>query len=179
MDAALRDALTWRGEWFKDYLEQRIGRSAYGRARGLAGPDGIARYFTDYRDLTDRLLKRSTLPFVILDAAAPKETLPARATRALGLPDFAPFATIVEPQLFVGSYKDPASDNAMDIVTDGTHLYVDGAFRTRLIQSGAGTFEIAGTPVQLAFVATGDGRMQTIECRANLPDLPREWVRTA
>jgi hypothetical protein len=179
VDAALRDALTWRGEWFRDYLEQRIARSAYGRARGLTGSDGIVRYFTDYRDLTDRLRQHLALPCVVLDAAAPKETLPSRVMAALGLPEFLPFGTDVAPQLFVGNYKDPASDNAMDIVTDGTHLYVDGAFRTRLIQRDRATFEIAGTPVQLAFTANGDGRMEKIDCRANLPDLPREWVRTA
>lgn len=176
---AVRDAMGWRGEWFADYLQQRIGRSAYGQRLGLTGDEGVVQYFTAYRDLTDRMLQALTLPVVVLDAAAPKETLPTRVMAALGLPAFVPFGTDVQPQPFVGHYKDPASDNAVEIETDGTHLFVAGAFPTRLIQRDATTFEIAGTPVRLAFEANGDGRMQKIDCQANLPDLPREWVRTA
>jgi hypothetical protein len=179
VERAVRDAMTWRGEWFADYLNQRISRSAYGQAHGLSGPDGVVRYFTGYRDLIDRLLTRLSMPAVILDAAAPKHTLPDRVMDALGLPPFEPFGTDAAPQPFVGSYKDPASDNTMAIVTDGTHLYVDGEFRTRLIQCGGAAFEISGTPVRLEFLPGAGGSMESITCHANLADLPREWVRTA
>ena len=176
---AIREAMGWRGEWFADYLDQRVSRSIYGRRLGLTGPQGVVSYFTAYRDLVDRMLARLELKAAVLDAAAPKDTLPSRVMAALGLPEFMPFATDAAPQPFVGRYQDPASENAMDIVTDGTHLYVDGAFPTRLIQRDRTVFEIAGTPVRLAFQENVDGLMQKIDCEANLPDLPREWVRTA
>jgi DNA polymerase III delta prime subunit len=179
VEAALRQAMTWRGAWFADYLEQRVSTSAFGRARGLTGLDGVLRYFVDYRNLTDRLRQGLTLPCVVLDAAAPKDTLSQRVMDTLGLPPLIAFETAVALELFAGHYQDPASDNVLDIVTDGTHLYVDGEFKTRLIQCGPAAFEITGTPVRLEFTGHGDGPMQKIDCRANLPDLPHEWVRTA
>jgi hypothetical protein len=175
---ALRATTTSRGQWFLDYLEGRVCRSAYGRAHGLEGEAGVVRYLEAYRDLIDRLLSGLRLPRLVL-ADEPRPVLGDRIAAALGLPPVGPFETpVADLAAYAGRYCAPGSDDTYEVVTDGQHLYVDGAGRTRLIHRGGSVFELAGTCVHLAFQPNPSGAVRSLECRGNLPNLARDWVKS-
>lgn len=177
---ALREASGWRGEWFLTFLEEKIAKSPYGQAHGCHGFDGLVRYFTEYRDLLDRLLFELHIPLLVLDASSGRKQAATDAIAAsLGLPPFLPFETTVETAPYVGKYTALGSDNVFDIVSDGRDLFAGSDAPARLIHRGGHVFEIAGTPVRLAFEPGADGQMASIDCTGALPNLARQWVRSA
>jgi hypothetical protein len=179
VEHALMEAVRWRGEWFGTFLEEKIGQSPYGRARDIQGFPGVVRYFTEYRDLVDRLLFALRIPLLILDASSGQKAASADAiAAAIGLPPIVPFSTSVRLDPFPGKYTAIGSDSVFDIVSDGEHLYVGGEMDTRLFHRGGTTFELCGTPVRLDFVPGNDGRMASIDCTGALPNLARQWVRS-
>jgi adenylate kinase family enzyme len=181
--AGLRETTARRGAWFLEFLEERIRRSRYGQARDLAREDGVARYLEAYRDLTDRLVQVLGVARLILDVERDgRETFVARIADALGLPPWTAFETSVpDLERFTGRYKDAGSDDVYDVVTDGTHLYLDGSPPTRLVHRSGTAFDLAGTCVRLDFRddrrSNGGGRMPALTCRGNLPRLASDWVR--
>jgi hypothetical protein len=179
VERAVREAAALRGPWFLEFLESTVSASLYGSANSLDGLDGVVRYTTAYRDLVDRLIARLRIETLVVDADTVKrEAFLDRITERLSLPPFEGVGTRV-PDLegYVGRYKDVSSEDVYVVVTDGTHLYLDGASRTRLLQRCATSFELAGTCVRLEFHANGDGVISRLECEAPLQNLARDWVR--
>jgi hypothetical protein len=179
VERALRDASALRGPWFLEFLHSTVSGSPYGRAHALEGFDGVVQYMSAYRDLVDRLLQRLTIETLVIDADTVKrEAFLGLITDRLGLPPFADVATHVpDLQAYVGRYKDVSSDDTYVVVSDGSHLYFDGASPTRLLQRRSTSFELAGTCVRLEFHGGGDGLMSRLECEAPLQNLARDWVR--
>jgi hypothetical protein len=179
VETALQEASALRGPWFLEFLESTVSGSLYGRANSLDGFDGVVRYITAYRDLIDRLVERLHIETLVVDAdTVRREAFLDLITQRLRLPPFEDVATRVpDLQPYVGRYKDVSSEDVYVVVTDGTHLYLDGASRTRLLQRRMTSFELAGTCVRLEFHANGDGVISRLECEAPLQNLARDWVR--
>jgi len=177
--AALRAVGTSRGEWFLEFIERRLTNSAYGRARNLHGFDGLVTYLEAYRSLVDELAEQLQFPVVRLAAGAlPKEQFLPRICTELGLAPFEPFTTnIPNLECFTGNFRQTESEDVFPIITDGSHLYVDGSPPTRLIHRTGAIFELLGTCVTLEFQSDRDGVIHSIDCRGNLPNLAREWIR--
>jgi hypothetical protein len=179
--AGLDEIAAVRGEWFLRSLEERICPTPYGRALGLTGTAGVARYLQAYQEITDRLLARLRIPVVVCDAPSFRyDSLDERVVAALRLPPFTAFETrIRDLRAFTGRYHQPGSDNACSVVTDGRHLFLEGTPRARLIQCGETTFAALGTCVQFHFVTDASGGVQGLECQGNFPDLIRDWVKSS
>jgi len=175
---AIDQAASWRGDWFLPFLEQSVARSAYGQARGLSGLSGVHQYFTAYRDLIDRRVAALSIETLVLDAAlsARGDVLGAVAS-ALGAPSPVTFETGLSIDRFAGKYIADQGEGDFDVRANGPDLVLNGDAPARLIHREANTFEIAGLPVTLRFVAGADGRMATIDCQGPLPDLSRTWTR--
>jgi hypothetical protein len=178
--ARLRTLIVERGSWSSELLEARICASPYARARNLRGIEGVTRYLEDYRDLTDSLSKRLRIDTLVLDANDPNLSFVDLIARALDLPPFTPLETrVTDLERFAGLYTREGVEEGCRILTDGTHLYVDGAPPLRLIHRNEWTFEATGTCVRFDFLANGDGRVSGLACRGDLPHLPTEYVRCA
>lgn len=176
----LRAVAAERGAWSSDLLEARICASPYGRARGLRGIEGVIRYLEEYRDLVDALRDRLRIDTLVLDANDANLSFVDRIGGELGLPPFAAFETrLPDLQQFAGLYTRPGVEDGCRILTDGTHLYVDGAPPLRLIHRDEWIFEATGTCVHFDFRADGDRRVSGLVCRGDLPNLPTDYVRSA
>jgi hypothetical protein len=177
--AALRETTERRGAWFLEFVEGRVRRSRHGQRRGLAHEKGVVAYLEAYRDLTDRLLGQLRLSRLVLDLEREgREAFLPRIADVLGLPAWAAVETpVADLPRFTGRYRDVGSEDVYDVVTDGAHLYLEGAPRTRLLHRGGTAFDVAGTCVRLDFRPDGAGRFPALTCRGNLPGLAADWVR--
>jgi hypothetical protein len=148
-------------------------------ARGLEGAEGAFQYSRHYAALVDRILRQLEMPVLTLEAdITAKSDFVNRIANFIGLPACEPFPTRwPHAQAFVGTYKDTFSEDCYSVITDGSHLYVDGTPPTRLIQRGLSDFELLGTCVRFEFLAHADGSVYKLACRGNLKGLEPEWAR--
>ena len=176
--AAFDEVSRVRGSWFPELIEAKVSATPYARRRGLSGRNGAVEYLRSYQALTTQIVAGLRLPTVVIDAGRGFATIVPELVRVLGLPPFAPFDTAVSDlAAFAGRYQRTDSDDCCSVVADGSHLYVEGAPNTRLIQRDTRRFDLAGTCVQYEFHPGADGRMERLECRGNFPNLAPAWVR--
>ena len=155
--ATMRHVLAVRGAGWAERTIRKAADSPYGRARGLAGFDGLTRYWSDYQALADRLFDHVRLPKLAVDVevggwagtgdavAAFLELPPARAAEAS------------EPghlERFAGAYRAPDGSVAHVALADGG-LIVRGLRQVwtgqRLIPVGDDTFEVLSLPFTVRF----------------------------
>jgi hypothetical protein len=75
-----------RGKAWLDYVATLITHCPYATARQLAGYDGVLAFMRDYKQLTDALLRDSSLPRIVLsDCAGEWDTCYRRIEAFLGL----------------------------------------------------------------------------------------------
>jgi hypothetical protein len=175
--AAIATVTAARGEWFPEFLDWRIRRSAHGRRRGLSGMPGIIEYFETYRRILKDVTTRLEIPKLVLEGG--KATFVDRLVAFIGLPPLAPFETpAMDCSKLTGRYKDVGSDDVYDVADGGGHLYLGGAAPTGLVHEGGLKFGLLGTCVTLEFRPDETGAVRSLICRGNLPNLARDWVRS-
>jgi hypothetical protein len=176
--AAFAEVTRIRGEWFPELIESKVRETPYARRRGLHGISGAIEYLTAYQALTEALVAGLRIPHVTIDVPADRSEGIVKLAKVLNLPGFAPFDTNVDdPSAFLGKYRRIDTDDCCCVLTDGRHLYVEGAPNTRLLQREGSRFDLSGTCVEFEFHAGPEGRMDRLECRGNFPNLAPTWVR--
>jgi hypothetical protein len=152
--ATLRNVVAVRGNDWAQRTIRKVVDSPYGRARGLEGFDGLARFWSDYQALEDRLFARLAITKLALDVTA-GDWAQAEATAAawLSLPHSMPIETD-DFERYVGDYE--AADGSHASVTlEGGNLRVRGLHQIwpgqRLVATGRDEFEVVSLPFTIRF----------------------------
>jgi hypothetical protein len=163
--ASLRRVLDRRGRVIEDRYIEMATTSRYGRRHGLRGFDGLVRFWTAYRDLTDGAF--TDIAFAKLAVETDAGVWLAYRRRVLdflGLPPASEETASPEAlERFVGAYRylDEGGAGLCTVTLEDGALYLDGAPQvwphTRLLPKAGGRFDIESLPFEATFSADASG----------------------
>ena len=168
--ASLRRLLDRRGGGIESFYIARVAESAYGRRNGLHGFDGLAAFWTAYREFADDAVAAAGFPTLVIETdAGDWMTYQHRLLAFLEMPHAA--ADIGSPgdlARFVGIYRERESgdDGACEIrIEDGSLYLIDMPHvwpRTRLLPKTHDTFDVESFPYETTFTSDAAGKVTTM-----------------
>ncbi len=183
--ASLRRLLDRRGGGIEDLYTARVAESAYGRRRRLHGFDGLAAFWTAYRDFADGAVAAVGFPTLVLETdAGDWTTYQYQLLAFLGVPLAAADAgSPGDLARYVGIYRE--RDNGEDEVC---HVRIeDGALylfdlphvwpRTKLLPKTHDTFDVESFPFEATFSSDAAGVVATMTVTGPTTAFRRvDWV---
>lgn len=159
--AALRNICDRRGADTEHHFIHAAAESPYGKARGLAGFDGLSAYWQDYRTLTDTMYEHLSFPKISIDNSTGQWPLYYRQILDFLSIDGAddpgePALPAESLLLFAGTYS-TGIENMADctISVEEGALVADGLpqvwRKSTLIPVGLNVFEVSSLPFRVAF----------------------------
>jgi hypothetical protein len=147
----MRHVLAVRGDgWAVRTIQKAVG-SPYGQARGLAGVEGLTRFWADYQALADGLFYDARVAKLAVDVAVGEWTgTEAAIAASLALPP-APAIDAGGLGRFVGAYRAPDGSVArVELAPSTGDLTVRGLRQVwpgqRLVPVGGDAFEVLSLP---------------------------------
>jgi hypothetical protein len=151
----------------------RAEASPYAKARGLAGPMALERYWEEHVALCDRAVAHMPLPTVVLDPAAAWSARRGVVVTALGLSGPA-VTTARDLSPYVGVYVARGASREVRIELEADGLVLTGALwpRNALLPVGPDAFDVQSWPFTVRFERQGE---DVIGFTTAGPPLP--WTR--
>ena len=168
-----------RHDQFEAPLIELLSTTRYAKTRGLAGFDGVVRFFRHCREITDLAFSRLEFPKLAIEYSARDWTSYERQiTDFIGLTEMRPMSGHVDrPSRFVGRYKDPASDAECVVAADEKGLYLDDARCTRLMNDHGNTFYVNGVWLEISFENDSGRTFHRIKLNGHPVDGSPVWMR--
>lgn len=145
-----------RGERMRAFYVARNDGSAFARARGISGIDGLVRFWSEHRAICDAVLQRAPFRRITIDVS--DRDWPAASTAlsdALGVPWPAP--PRLELEQFCGAYALDDRGGTFDVALDAEGLVLRRfpffwrEVDTELIALGDGRFWVRSWPAEVHF----------------------------
>lgn len=170
--------------WTKGTIRKAV-TCPYGIRLGLTGFDGLVAYWQAYRHVSDRLVRDTSIPTLVVDTSDGDWThhydeiahfldLTAASPRSIRNDDLA---------AFVGSYTylDKDVEKTCTISLENDELIAHDVPRlwpwNRLIRTSPDTFVAASFPIEIAFEQDGEGQITSARVRGpDMLDGPVDWV---
>jgi thymidylate kinase len=176
--AALARIISRRGPTFAQLLEDLIRESPYGRARRVAGLEGVVDALKMVRTITDHIFEKLNIRKVAIENSAgdwPRyyEVI----TGFLSLPSIdGAFKPPEKAHRFVGKYHGAEPDHEFVIAADDEGLFVSGS-QKRLIPKTDKVFYMQGICLEFRFDTDETSASTSVEISGPLPTFPQVWRR--
>ncbi len=176
---ALRRVILSRAPWFEPLLIDRIGRSPWARQRRLRGLPAVEAFFSDYNEITRRLLPLWPGRILQLEGRGGWQRIEREISDWLAVAGPEP-AALPDQALrrFAGRYGDNTVHPLIELLFDQGQLWLRGEGGDEgVVVLNDHHLRVRGIDLELLFAAERGGRWQRLRAVGDLDGLPASWVR--
>ena len=177
--AALARIISRRGPAFAQLLVDQIRASPYGRARRVAGFEGVVDAFKMARTITDHIFEKLSIRKIAIENSAGDWARYLEVISGfLSLPSIdGSFTPPEKAHRFVGKYQGAEPDHEFVIAADDEGLFFVSGSQKRLIPKADKVFYMQGMCLEFRFEFDETSVSSSVEISGPLPTLPQVWRR--